>query len=219
MTSPVRPYLGESAAERVATRRRKLLDAGFERMATDGFGNVTIESLCKAAKVGKRYFYESFTDLDALVGAVVDELTNELSTRALTAAAESAVRGDDTPALARHVLATVVGYLLDDPRRARVLFRELDRSSAAEAHRRAAIRQLANVLTVYAHRHHGAEGRHPVAELASAMLVGGTIEILLEVLDGQLVRTREELVDDLAGLFIALGDGAVTLAKARALRR
>ena len=216
MPSPVRPYLGESAAERVAARRRKLLDAGLELMATEGFGNVTIESLSKAAKVGKRYFYESFTDLDALVAAVVDELTTELSTRALTAAAESAVRGDDTRALARHVLGTVVGHLLDDPRRARVLFRELDRSSAAEAHRRAAIRQLANVLAVYGHQHHGAEGAHPIAEIASAMLVGGTIEVLLEVLDGQLVRPREELVDDLAGLFVALGDGAVALGKARA---
>ncbi len=74
MSSPVRSYLGASAADRVAGRRRRLMDVAFELMASDGWSNVTIELLCRTAKLNKRYFYESFADLEQLVAAVVDEL-------------------------------------------------------------------------------------------------------------------------------------------------
>ena len=122
MPSPVRPYLGESAVDRVAGRRRKLLDAGFELMASEGFAHVTIDSLCKAAQLNKRYFYESFPDLDALVAAIVDELATELTSRTVGAATEAAVRSLD---LTGHIgivfdpIATQLVLNALDPSRAR----------------------------------------------------------------------------------------------------
>lgn len=219
MASPVRPYLGESAAERVAARRRKLLDVGFELMASDGLAGVSIDLLCKQAGLNKRYFYESFASLDALVGAVVDELASEVTSRTIGAATEAAVRSLDANALARHTLSALVGYLLEDPRRPRVLFRELSHSPAAEAHRRATIRRITQVVSVYGHEHHKARESHPIAEVASAMLVGGTVEVILAAVDGSLVRTQEQLVEDLASLWIALGDGAAAVGAARARAR
>lgn len=215
MTSPVRPYLGESAADRVAARRRRMMDVALEQMATDGFEHVTIDSLCKSAKLNKRYFYESFADLDALVAEIVDELAAELTKRAVGAAAEAAVRSFDTAALARHTLGAVVDYLLEDRRRALVLFREVGRSPSAEARRRTTLRQLTQVISTYGHEHHKARGSQPIAEVASAMIMGGTIEVLLAVVDGDIVRTRDQLVEDLAALWVVLGDGAAAIGKAR----
>ena len=195
------------------------MDVGFELMASDGWRNVTIDLLCRTAKLNKRYFYESFADLDELVAAVVEELAAAVIARGVGAAAEAAVRSYDTNALARHTLGAVVGYLLDDPRRAHVLFREVHQTPRAEAHRRATIRRLASVLSAYGHEHHKARGTDPIAGVASALLIGGSIEAILESIDGEIAMSRERLIDNLAALWIAVGDSAAVRAKTRAARR
>lgn len=215
MSSPTRPYLGESAEARVAARRARLVEAAFVRMASDGWRAATIDAVCREAKLNKRYFYESFADLEALSAAVVDEIANGLLRLSLATALGARARGASTHELARETLDVAVGYLLDDPRRAHVLFSEVAESPGAIAHRRATIHGLALALSAYGHDHHGASGTDPIAGVASALLIGGSIEVVQSFLAGTIGMSREQMVDDLAALWVVTGDGAAARARAR----
>jgi AcrR family transcriptional regulator len=215
MASSERPYQGESAENRVAARRRRLLNTGFELMATGGWRPVTIDSLCRRAKLNKRYFYESFADLDAVADAVVDELATTLLTIALDAANTAQAAGLATDALARAVMKVVIGWLVDDPRRARVLFSEVSDNPRAQAHRKMVIRQMAHEISVFGHAYHGAEKPEPIAQAGAALLIGGSIEALLSWLDGDVQMSLEEFIDDIAGFWVAVGTAAVQMATRR----
>lgn len=67
-----RTYGGLSEAERVIDRRERFLEAGLEVFGSLGIRGATVRKLCKAAGLTERYFYESFTDTDALFCAVYD---------------------------------------------------------------------------------------------------------------------------------------------------
>lgn len=111
-------------------------------MATDGWRQVTIHHLCGEAKLNKRYFYESFADLGALAAAVVDELAACLLAIGLETARNAQEAGLATEALAREVMRAVVAWLVDDERRARVLFSEVNDNPRTQAHRNNVIRQV-----------------------------------------------------------------------------
>ncbi|WP_043807313.1 TetR/AcrR family transcriptional regulator [Desulfatibacillum aliphaticivorans] len=215
-TSPVRPYLGKSAEERIQGRRRLLMDTAFELLASDGWRQATIDKICRKAKLNKRYFYESFPGLDELAAAVVDELAQGLLEHGFQAVQEAREQQFSTDDLARKAIATVVEYVTDDPRRARVLFTEVAASPQAMAHRKATIHGLAKALSAYGHEHHNAQGEEdPLDILASALLIGGSMEAVLTWLDGNIAMSREQFIDDLAALWVFAGDGAASRAKAR----
>ena len=61
-----RSYAGLSADARRQIRRERLLDAAMDVMARNEWRSATVDKVCTAANLNKRYFYESFTDLDDL---------------------------------------------------------------------------------------------------------------------------------------------------------
>ena len=69
-----RAYGGLSADERIAQRQAALREAALELADRDGWRPLSVEQVCKAAGLNKRYFYESYTDLDALAHDVVDHI-------------------------------------------------------------------------------------------------------------------------------------------------
>jgi len=216
MASTARPYQGESAENRVKVRRNQLLDTAFALMGSGGWRQVTIDNLCREAKLNKRYFYESFPDLDALAGALVDDLAAQLVDLGMRSVVEAAASGLPTDALARKVLGAVIGFLLDEPQRARVLFTEVASSPRAVAHRQAAVQTFAQTLSAYGHLHHDAQGAtDPIASLAASLLIGGTIDAVLNWLDGKIAMSREQFIDDLAAMWVIAGDGAAARAKSR----
>lgn len=215
MASAPRLYQGESAETRVGARRRRLLDTGFELMATEGWRLVTIDGLCRRAKLNKRYFYESFADLDAVADAVVDELAANLLAIGLAAAHAAQQAGLATDALAREVMRVVIGWLVADPRRARVLFSEVSDNPRAQAHRKMVIRHMAAELSAFGHAFHGAEKPQPIAQAGAALLIGGSIEAVLSWLDGDIDMPLDEFVDDVAGFWVAVGSAAVDMAMLR----
>lgn len=219
MPASARPYQGESAEERATARRRRLLDVCFEQMASRRWRQVTIERLCRGAGLNKRYFYESFADLDAVAATVIDELAGTLVSIGLEAAHGAQRAGLGTEALARSVMRVVLGWLVDDPRRARVLFTDVSDNPRAQSHRKAAIRQMARELSAFGHEFHGAEAPQPIAEAAAALLVGGTIEALTSWLDGDVSLSVDELAHDIAGFWVAVGASAVDIARGRERER
>lgn len=77
-TAVRRDYGGVSASDRQAERRRKLLDAGRQLWGGSGIGEVTVRGVCGQAGLVPRYFYEQFSDRDALLAAVTDQVYDEL---------------------------------------------------------------------------------------------------------------------------------------------
>jgi AcrR family transcriptional regulator len=204
-----RVYGGVAAAERAASRRQRLLDAGLELLGTDGYGSTTVRAVCAQAKLTPRYFYESFADLDSLLVAVFDEIADELATEILKAVTPPP--GDATET-ARAAIGAGVNTLTDDPRKARVLFTEAIGSEALAERRRQTLRGFAGLVAAQGRAFYGApESSDRLVELSALMLVGGLSETFAAWLDGTVPATTEELIDDCTALFVATGETAARL--------
>ena len=82
-------YRGVSAADRIAGRRARLLDAALAVWA-DPETRTTMTAVCAEAGLTERYFYESFSGLDELLTAVMDAIAAEIEETSSRAAAECA---------------------------------------------------------------------------------------------------------------------------------
>lgn len=197
-----RTYGGETAEERVRRRRAALIDAAIVVVAEHGWRQLTVERVCDAAGLIRRYFYESFHDVDALGRAVVDTGTQRLLAR-LT-------RHDLTapPAELIHtVIDTTVCFAAENPQLMRVLFGELASSGTATEHRQTAIRSIIAALAADARAAHRADD--PLLDLTASLLVNGSVHTLLDWLDGTVAMDRDQFVDDLAQMWLVISDGAI----------
>jgi AcrR family transcriptional regulator len=76
-SSVVRPYRGIAASDRVASRRDALIRAGLRVFDTEGWSALSARRVCEVAGLTRRYFYESFKDLDELLAAIYVAITGE----------------------------------------------------------------------------------------------------------------------------------------------
>ena len=120
-TSARRRFSGLAPDERRAQRRQLLLATGFDLLASEGWSGTSVRAICAANDLNPRYFYESFDNLDALVIAVYDRLLDELRDQ-LVHALDGAP--PDVPSQIGAAVEAVVSFVLDDRRRARVLYVE-----------------------------------------------------------------------------------------------
>jgi AcrR family transcriptional regulator len=198
-----RVYGGRTGAERATARRDALVEAGFALVAEHGWRVLSIDSVCRRAGLNKRYFYESFDGLDALIGELTNRLADD-AIRVTLAQLDPELPRDEATGRA---ITAFIEHLTDDPRRVRVLFGAVPAADAAAGHRAAAIRRLINTVatrgrSIYDLRD-GSE-----ADLTAAMLIGGTSQALLDWLDGRVACTRAELVERIVVLWLAIGDVA-----------
>lgn len=198
----------------MAQRRTLLLDAAYELLGTEGWSGTTVRAVCQRARLNPRYFYESFTDLDALVVAVYDRLIAELGAAVL--AAVDAVGGDPGEQ-ARSGLRCILDFVAEDPRRGRVLYVE---ALGNEALNRRRI-ETAHLLVSLVEQHVTARRRslppgEPIGRIGAALLVGGAGELVVAWLQGRIDVDRDQLVDDATELLLAMGDAAARLASRRA---
>lgn len=196
-----RNYAGQTGSERVAARRTALLDAALELVGESGWDGLTIEAMCRNAGLNKRYFYEAFGNLDAAMAALIDEVARGVLDASLDAMPASGSPAKMTTASVR----AFVAYLTEDRRRARVLLEAPPPGGAAAERRTAATRQG---VALTAARGRTVFQATDVAgfELAASMVVGGTSQAVLDWLDGRVGGTREELVDGLVAMWLAIGD-------------
>lgn len=118
-----RLWQGMTADVRVAERRARLIEAGFELLGAQGAAALTMRAACRDASVGPRYFYEVFQDREELLVAVYEEAVVRIRGPLLTAAQAAAETGTVRTAVA-HTLETAIALIEDDPRIGRVLWRE-----------------------------------------------------------------------------------------------
>lgn len=63
---------GIASADRVASRRARLIEACTELMGVAGVAGISMRSVCREAALTERYFYESFTNIDQLMITVLE---------------------------------------------------------------------------------------------------------------------------------------------------
>jgi AcrR family transcriptional regulator len=192
-----RPYGGVSAAERLAGRRQKLLDAGLELFGTRGIAATGIGDICEQAGLTKRYFYESFQTIDQLAVAVFDQVTGRLAEQIIPAIIVGGGR-DPRPALTAHAAA-----LLGDPRIVRLLAIEGRTPALAQRHAGFARRAVDLWFANTAGQNDAVE---PRLRLRAYAYAGAIAEVGLAWINGELELTNEDVTDELVELFHRIAD-------------
>ena len=205
-------YAGVGASDRRAARCERLLEAALELLGNDGWQATTVRAICAKARLTPRYFYESFADRDELLMALFDGIVEEAAPTVLAAVLSAE---DDARAKARAAIGAFVGLVTDDPRKARVLFVEAMGSESLARRRFETLRMFARLVADQGRAFYAVDGGS-LADTTALMLVGGLAETILSWLDGTLLITREQLVEDCTDLFVVTGEGALALLRQRA---
>ncbi|MCV7356909.1 TetR/AcrR family transcriptional regulator [Mycolicibacterium fluoranthenivorans] len=194
MSTPTR-WAGVPLTDRRAERRGLLVDAAYALFGDGGEAALSVRSVCRAAGLNSRYFYESFADTDELLGAVYDKVSAEL---AKTVDAAMASAADALRARTRAGMAAVLDFGSADPRRGRVLFTDA-RSNPVLIARRAATQDLL-LAAVLAEVQPGADP--VVARVGAAMYTGAMAELAQQWLAGALGTDLDAVVDAALGLVL-----------------
>jgi len=197
------------AEQRRALRRAALLEAGLELLGTSGWAATTVRGVCTRAGLNDRYFYENFTDRDALLLAIVDDQA-EQGTAAILDAARRSPR--DLKARIRASVNAIVGFFTADPRRARILTHEFPANPLLQERRRQIIHGLTGIFVAQTH-----EVLDPLPlsdtdlELTALTLTSGLWDLLAAWLRGDLSIDRDHLVDYTVALLLTTTDLAAPL--------
>ncbi|WP_445166741.1 TetR/AcrR family transcriptional regulator [Mycolicibacterium sp. Dal123E01] len=174
-------WAGVSPADRQAERRTLLARAAFTLFGDGGEAAVSVRSVCRAAELNTRYFYESFTDTNALLGAVYDQVATELGT-ILTAAMAST---RDERSRLRAGIRAVLDFSSADPRRGRILFTEA-RTNPVLAARRNVAQDHIRELVLDEQLRAAPESDRVATEVGAAMYAGAMAELAQQWLAGTL---------------------------------
>lgn len=197
-------YRGTTTDERREQRRRRLLDAALEIVGTQGLAALTVRGLCEQAKVGPRFFYESFTDLDALATDLLDEVQGVALEHA--AAAMTDTPGDPETKIRAGVAALIIA-VTDDPRRAQIAFAQAYGSELLMRRRFEGMRQVAQLIIDQTRVLLDLPDSDDTALTAVAQLItGGAAELILVWLDGGLKVERPLLIEIVADYVVAMVD-------------
>lgn len=201
-TSSARPYRGVEAAERLATRRNRLLAAGLDLLGAEqqNISAVTVRGVCRSAGLAARYFYESFADKDEFVAAVFDWVIAELATT--TQAAVAAVPGAEQT---RACMADIVRTITEDPRVGRLVF-STQLADPVIVRKRA---ESSALFAMLSGQHVGHALQVPANErikAAAHFVVGGVGQTISAWLAGHVQLEPDQLVDQLAALLDELAE-------------
>lgn len=182
-------WSGVPLEDRQTLRRDEFIAAGVQLLGDEHGPTLTIRSVCRAAALTERYFYESFTDRDEFVRAVYDDVC----TRAMTALLSA-----HTP---REAVEGFVALMVDDPVRGRVLLLApatepvLTRSGAQWMPN--FIEMLQRTLTRI--------GDPALQHLVATGLVGALTALFTAYLDGRLAASRAQFIDFCVDLLLNTG--------------
>jgi AcrR family transcriptional regulator len=190
MSSPTR-WAGVPLAHRRAERRGLLVAAGFELFGAEGESAVTVRSVCRECELNTRYFYESFTDSNDLIGAIYDHAVLRL-TEAVAAATEGA--GEGQAAQTRAGMRAVLGFSSADPRYGRVLFTDAPANSVL-AERRAATQDILFQAVIEEDGRLHPDADELSAKVGAALFTGAMTELVQQWLTGRLGSDLDAVLD------------------------
>ncbi|MDW5595679.1 TetR family transcriptional regulator [Conexibacter stalactiti] len=196
-----RPYRGIPADARVADRRERLLAAARAEIAAGGVAALSVRAICTRAGLTRRYFYESFSDLDALLLAAFDALHAEIADAVVGALAQ--VREQPFDVRARAAIGAGLEVVVAEPAKARLLVAAGGEHGALAARRAEAVDAFATLVA--AELPGPPEARSPIA---ARMVTGGLIETVDAWLRGVVPLDEEGLIAEAARLASALAGAA-----------
>ena len=118
-----RNYAGQSADERDAQRRARLLAALRELVGTTGYAATKIERICTLANVSTRHFYVLYDGKESAFIDLYDGLTQESYEHVIASLAET--EGRPIADRVAHAFAAYLQPMFDDVRTARIQFVEI----------------------------------------------------------------------------------------------
>jgi AcrR family transcriptional regulator len=192
-SSLTRPYRGVAAEDRVASRREALIDAALEAFTEDGWSALSARRVCQQAGLTRRYFYESFDDIDALIGAAFDRITGEVN-----AAVRKAVGDGDgpLPELVQLAVSAGLDVVAHAPWKGRFLAVALSGGGSITPHRMRAREDLAAIVELVLSRQRGAAptiGSQRV-RIAAQVVVGALLSIANSWLAEEIDISEAEIV-------------------------
>lgn len=192
-----RTYAGESATDRLARRRRQLLDAGLALFGTAGYRTTTVRQLCREAKVSDRYFYEQFDSTEDLLLAVYDECTAGLERAALEAVGDGS---GEVIEVAHRGLDAFLALVESDPRLARVVwFEVLGVSPRVESAYLARMQSFGHLMVAVVADREGAPEVPDVArELMATTAVGAVSYTVMTWAGADFSPARDDVAETLA---------------------
>jgi AcrR family transcriptional regulator len=165
----------------------------LEVFADGGWAALSARKVCEQAGLTRRYFYESFDDIDALVGAAFDRVTAEVRT-----AVRGAI-GDGTGPL-RELVERAVSAGLDvlarSPSKGRFLAVAQSAGSSIGPHRAAAMDDLTAIVEPLLSTHRGQAEQIDAREarIAALIMVGAVLSIVDSWLAQEVDLSRDEVV-------------------------
>ncbi|WP_183096243.1 TetR/AcrR family transcriptional regulator [Nocardioides stalactiti] len=197
-----RKYGGKSAEQRRAERRTQLVDAAVEIWQEQGWAAVTMRGVCAQAGLTDRYFYESFTDRDALLGTVWDQQRDETLAMMYVALAE---QGDgDALDLLNAVLVKVVRHIADEPARAQIIFGDHAGSVVLEQRRRDTLQMATDLMIEMGRQFLRDDVDERALRINTLLGIGGFVELMLAWRSGLVESGTDEIVEHLAAVGAAL---------------
>ncbi|MBO0854094.1 MAG: TetR/AcrR family transcriptional regulator, partial [Nocardia sp.] len=194
-----RLYGGITGEERIAERRRKLVEAGTDLFGSSESGSVRVKDVAVAAGLTERYFYESFNNLDALFDEVLERAVHSLEID-VNAALEDAPQ--DNLVRMSIALRTAVASLAGDPRKIRIIFVEALGNGRRASFRRHEFseRGAANFFR-WTHAGDDYASGSVEARMRVIALAGATSELMISWGEGFLDVTPDELAEFLVGQY------------------
>ena len=197
-----RIYRGVGRDERVRQRREALVDAALDALHTDGLGGVSVRSICAAAQLTPRYFYESFADLDGLLVGVVDAVAEEVAQAAVRALGGA---GTELAGQVRAAIYAGYGVVADDRRKATALLVAASGSGPLRDRRTEITVRYADIaLAALPPLRAQTAAQRREARATALFLMGGAAELIVAVLSGRLRLSRTAVVDRLTAMWLAL---------------
>lgn len=193
-----RPYRGVSADDRRAERRARLQRAVLDLLAEEGIEAVTIRAVSDRAGLTRRYFYQEFADVDALLVTVFDQINADV-VAALSAGLD--IAPEDPRRQAEAALRAALGAVIEHPGKARLIVASTTSAGTLAARRADASDAMAAVVRAYVQQLPQASTLpERLVDTLAVMTVGGVTELVARWLAGTIARSPDELIDDLAEL-------------------
>ncbi len=197
-----RRYGGKSAEQRRAERRAHLVDAALEIWQAQGWAAVTMRGVCAQAGLTDRYFYESFTDRDALLGTVWDQMRDE--TLGMLVGAIAAVSDQGAIDQLHAALDAVVHHIADEPARAQIIFGDHAGSAVLEQRRRDTVQMATDLMIGMAQPFLREAVDEQALRINTVLGIGGFVELMLAWRSGLVESSTDEIVRQMTDVGVAL---------------
>ena len=191
-SSLIRPYRGVAADDRIAARREALIDAALDVFAAEGWAGLSARRVCEQAGLTRRYFYESFDDIDALLGALFDRITGEVTAAVRKAATHGAASRAE---LIERAVSAGLDVVASPPAKGRFLAVAQTAGSTIADHRARSIDDLAVIVeAALATVGDDRPTRSGEARITAIIAVGAILSIIDSWLAQQVDLSRDEVV-------------------------